>query len=175
MNKIQIRRAYPADAKLVSALSEETFRATYDGSCSPEDMDHFIMNCFSEAGILTELLDENDYYFIAFVDEVPAGYVRLKEDYRDYPAMKKYTALELKRIYVMEKYHGKKVGSALMDRALQLAKQKNFEAVWLGVWENNPKASKFYSAWGFEDTGFTHTFHIGNTAQTDHWLIRFLK
>src|SRR5207244_1744635 len=112
---------------------------------------------------------------IAYLDGIPAGYVRLKEDYKDYPAIKKYSALELKRIYVLEKYHGQKVGAALMNRALQLAKQKKFEAVWLGVWENNPKASKFYSSWGFEDTGFTHTFYIGNTAQTDHWLIRLLK
>jgi ribosomal protein S18 acetylase RimI-like enzyme len=173
--EIKIRRATPSDAGLIVILSEVTFRETFNGTCTDADMDNFIKNCFSEKGILKELHNEDDFYFIAYLDEEPVGYTRLKEDYSDYPAMKKYVALELKRIYVLQKYHNRKIGAALMAHALELAVQKKFEAVWLGVWEFNEKAILFYKKRSFTDTGFTHTFHIGDTAQTDHWMIRLIN
>ena len=172
ITEIKINRATVADADLIATLSEITFRETYQGSCSEEDMDRFIHKCFSVQAIWDELSDENDYYFIARIGNEPAGYIRLKEDYTDYPAMKKYIALELKRIYVLQQLQGKKVGATLMKGAFQLMLEKKFEAIWLGVWEFNEKALLFYNSWGFEDTGFRHTFYIGDTAQTDHWLIR---
>ena len=173
--EIKIRRAIPADADLLAALSEVTFREGFSHTCPENDMDHFIQKCFSSDEILKELNDDNDFYFIAYYNGVAAGYTRLKEDYSDYPAMKKYFALELKRIYVLQKYQGKKIGAALMAHALELAGKKNFDAIWLGVWEFNEKAILFYKKWGFSDTGFSHTFHIGNTAQTDYWFIMLIK
>jgi len=173
--EIKIRRATAADANLISRLSEDTFRETFNGTCTDEDMDHFIAKCFTEKNILKELQNEDDFYFIAYLDDEPTGYSRLKEDYAEYPAIKKYVALELKRIYVMQKYHNKKIGAALMAHAIDFAVQKKFEAVWLGVWELNEKAMSFYKKWGFTDTGFTHTFYIGDTAQTDHWMIRLIN
>ena len=172
ITEIKISRATIADADLIATLSEITFRETYQGSCPESDMDNFIQKCFSVQAISGELSDDNDYYFIAWIGNEPAGYSTLKEDYTDYPAMKKFVALELKRIYVLERFQGKKVGAALMKGAIQLMLEKKFEAIWLGVWEFNEKAFLFYKSWGFEDTGFKHTFYIGDTAQTDHWLIR---
>ncbi|MEP6617018.1 MAG: GNAT family N-acetyltransferase [Ginsengibacter sp.] len=172
--KINIRRAMPGDAPIIAALSEITFVESFKGTCSDEDLDHFVNKCFSPEGIEKELKDENDFYFIAWLNDDPAGYIRLKEDYTDYPAMKKYRAIELKRIYVLLEYQNKKIGAALMARALELAVGEKFEAVWLGVWEFNDKAIEFYKKREFTDTGFTHTFYIGSTAQTDHWMIRML-
>ena len=61
-----------------------------------------------------------------------------------------------------------------MKFALEFADKNNYEAIFLGVWEHNEKARIFYRKWGFTDTGFTHNFPIGNTPQTDHWLIKFI-
>ena len=42
--------------------------------------------------------------------------------------------------------------------------------LWLGVWQQNVNAVKFYERHGF--TKFdTHSFYIGNDRQTD-WLMR---
>ncbi|MBA2249300.1 MAG: GNAT family N-acetyltransferase [Chitinophagaceae bacterium] len=172
---ITIRRALPEDAKIISELSEITFRDTYRGSFPESDNEFFIQKCFATDVVANELRDANDFYFIAFADSVPAGYMRLKEDYSDYPAMKRYKALELKRIYVLKEFHSKKIGAALMSFAIHFANQKNFEALWLGVYEHNAIARAFYKKWGFSDTGFVHTFYVGNTGQIDHWLIKFMK
>jgi len=172
---INIERATTADAALLSHLSIVTFEETFRGTCTDEDLQGFVDHAFSTTAVLEELKDDNDLYFIAWYNNVAAGYIRLKEDYTDYPAIKKYKALELKRIYVLKEYHSKKIGAALMAHALQVAAEKNYEVVWLGVWEHNYKAQSFYKKWDFTDTGYTHPFPIGNTPQTDHWFIKFLK
>jgi ribosomal protein S18 acetylase RimI-like enzyme len=172
---INITRATAADADLISRLSIITFEETFRGTCTDEDLQSFVDHAFSPSQVLKDLKDEEDFYFIAWYEGVAAGYVRLKEDYSDYPAIKKYKALELKRIYVLQEYQSKKIGAALMDYALQLAAKKNYEVLWLGVWEHNDKALIFYKKWGFTDTGDTHLFPIGNTPQTDHWLIKFIE
>ena len=99
----------------------------------------------------------------------------MKEEESDVTLIKKYKAIELKRIYVLKEYHSKKVGAALMNFALQFAAEKNYEAVWLGVWEHNLKAQAFYKKWGFVDTGATHDFPIGDTPQMDNWLIKVIE
>jgi len=173
--EINIKRATPDDAGLISHLSKNTFEDTFRGTCTDEDLQSFVDSIFSPAAILNDLKDENDFYFIARFNSVAAGYMRLKEDYTEYTQIKKYNALELKRIYVLKEYQSKKVGAALMSYALQFASEKKYEVIWLGVWEHNEKAKSFYQKWGFIDTGDSHPFPIGNTPQTDNWLIKFIE
>ncbi len=47
--------------------------------------------------------------------------------------------------------------------------------MFLGVWERNERAKAFYKKWGFADTGVRHNFPIGNTPQTDHWMIKLVE
>jgi ribosomal protein S18 acetylase RimI-like enzyme len=42
--------------------------------------------------------------------------------------------------------------------------------IWLGVWEHNHQAIKFYTTWGFEKFG-DHLFLLGDDPQTD-WLMK---
>lgn len=174
VKKIEIRRADENDAQLLSDLSNITFIETFRGTCTDKDLTDFIDRYFNKAVIDEELKDEEDYYFIAFADGFPAGYIRLKENYDDYPAIKKYKALELKRIYVLKEFHSNKIGFALMKFAIDFAMKFQFHVLWLGVWEHNHQAYSFYKKWGFSDTGDTHPFPIGNTEQTDNWLIKFI-
>jgi ribosomal protein S18 acetylase RimI-like enzyme len=171
---VKIIRASTADARLLSKLSKKTFEDTFTGTCTDSDMKSFIDNAFSEDAISTELKNDEDHYFIAYYNNIAAGYMRLKEDYSEYGAITKYNALELKRIYVLKEHQSKKVGAALMSYAVQFGSQKKYEVLWLGVWEHNEKAKLFYKKWGFIETGDTHDFPIGNTPQTDRWMIKFI-
>ena len=173
--EINIVRATPKDAILLSHLGKITFEDTFRGTCTDEDLQSFVDTVFSHAATLNDLKDKNDFYFIAWYNNTAAGYMRLKEDYSDYPVIKKYKALELKRIYVLKEYHSKKIGAALISHALQLVSEKKYEVIWLGVWEHNYKAQLFYKKWGFTDTGDFHPFPIGNTPQTDNWMIKFIE
>ena len=101
--------------------------------------------------------------------------MKFKETYDNKKKKKKWKALELKRIYVLAGFHGKGIAQKLMDFFLDFATKKKYEAVWLGVWEHNIRAQKFYGKYGFEDSGYTHDFPIGSTPQTDKWFWKFLK
>jgi ribosomal protein S18 acetylase RimI-like enzyme len=173
-NKIEIQMATHENAQLISELSAVTFFDTFQGTCTNEDIRGFIKDYFSIERVERELHDNDDYYFIAFLNGNAAGYMRMKEEASDVGIINKHKGIELKRIYVLKEFHSQKVGAELMAFALDFAAEKNYELIWLGVWEHNEKAKAFYKKWGFEDTGVTHPFPIGNTAQTDKWLFRFI-
>ena len=75
--------------------------------------------------------------------------------------------LEIERIYVLKKFHGKGYGKALIDFSKEKAIQKKKKKIWLGVWEKNPNAIGFYQKMGFEKTG-THIFKVGDDEQLDY-------
>lgn len=74
--------------------------------------------------------------------------------------------MEIERIYVLQKYQGKKIGQILYEKAIQIAHDKQVKYVWLGVWEQNLRAINFYKKNDFIEFD-KHIFKLGNDAQTD--------
>jgi ribosomal protein S18 acetylase RimI-like enzyme len=173
--EINIRRIDIADVIALSAIARSTFYDTFTGTCTEEDMQGFLDEYYNEARLGKELLDDKTHCYFAEVDKLPVAYLQFKEDYSNFPEIKKWKALELKRIYVLKEFQGKGIAQMLMDFFLDFAVENKYEAVWLGVWEHNERAQKFYAKYGFADSGYTHDFPIGNTPQTDVWLWKFLK
>ena len=170
---VQIRRANVQDASVLSKLAASTFFDTFTGTCGEEDMEEFLINYFSIQQVEKELKDSSDFYYLAEKDQKVVGYMRLKEDYSHFEMMKQWRAIELKRIYVDKDYHGKGVAQTMIDFAFNFSQINDYEVIWLGVWEHNLRAQKFYLKNGFENTGHTHDFPIGNTPQTDYWFWKF--
>ena len=67
---------------------------------------------------------------------------------------------------MLQSFHGKKLGQALYEKAIQIANEKKVQYLWLGVWEKNNKAIQFYKKNGFVQFD-THIFKLGNDEQTD--------
>ncbi|MBC7887572.1 MAG: GNAT family N-acetyltransferase [Ferruginibacter sp.] len=172
--QITIRRATLTDAATLSAISKQTFYDTFTGTCTEEDMQSFLEDNFNLKQVQAELINENDFYYLAETGGRVVGYFRFMEDYTNLPVMKQWKALELKRIYVIKEFQGKGIAGELMDYILHYAKENNFEVVWLGVWEHNLRAQKFYEKYSFVNSGHAHNFPIGNTPQTDWWFWKFL-
>jgi len=169
-----IKRVTEADAGVLAALSAATFFDTFKGTCTVADMNRFLETNFNIDQVKTELLNTNDLFYFAELEGKPVGYLRIMEDYESFPMMRKWKALELKRIYVDKDYHGKGIAQSLMQFMETYAADNHFEVIWLGVWEHNERAKKFYAKYGFIDSGYKHDFPIGSTPQTDHWLWKFL-
>ena len=159
---------------MLSRIAKETFHDTFTGTCTDEDMQQFLEVHFSEEALRKEVSCPDDFCFFAEVGTEPAGYIRFMEDYTSFPEVKKWKALELKRIYVRKGFQGKGIAHLLMDYYLQYANLNQYELAWLGVWEHNTRAQKFYAKYGFTYSGFRHDFPIGSTPQTDEWLWKFL-
>lgn len=160
---------------VLAEMARITFYDTFTGTCTDADMQQFLEDYFNEKQVAKELADADDFFFFAEVNGVPAGYIRFKEDYSGFPLMKQWKTMELKRIYVLEAYHGQGIAQALMEFLIDWCKKEKYQAIYLGVWEHNIRAQKFYTKYGFENSGHTHDFPIGNTPQTDFWLWKFLE
>ncbi len=172
---ITIRRVTLKDVAALTAIARQTFYDTFTGTCTEEDMNLFLNQYFTEEVLAKEINNDADFCFFAELNGNPVGYLRFMEDYSSFPIMKQWKALELKRIYVLKEFHGQGIAQQLMDFILHYARQNNFEVVWLGVWEHNTRAHKFYEKFGFKNSGYTHNFPIGNTPQTDYWFWKFLQ
>ena len=81
--------------------------------------------------------------------------------------------LEIERIYIVEKYQGKKLGQSLLNFALKLGKKRAVDFIWLGVWDQNHKAIEFYKRNQFEMFS-SHTFVLGEEQQIDLLMKRYL-
>ncbi|MFY7963478.1 MAG: GNAT family N-acetyltransferase [Chitinophagaceae bacterium] len=170
-----IRRVVLEDAETLSKLGADTFFDTFTGTCTDEDMSNFLADYFNIEQVKKELSDADDFFYFAEVDGRAVGYLRIKEDYKSFETMKQWKALELKRLYISKDFHGKGVAQALTNLAFDFAKENSYEVIWLGVWEHNYRAQRFYQKMGFEDSGHSHDFPIGNTPQTDFWYWKFLN
>lgn len=170
-----IRRALLKDAEQLAAISIETFADTFSGTCTEDDMQQFLTENFNLEKVKAELANENDFYFFIEENGVAAGYARFMEDYSFFPEIKKWKALELKRIYITKEFHGKGIAQQLLKFVEDFARENKYEVLWLGVWEHNYKAKRFYEKCGFRDSGYMHDFPIGSTPQSDNWLWKFLN
>lgn len=163
--KIEIRRARAADAKLVSLLGAVTFFEAYFEQDDPADLANYIHESFEPEKIRAEIADKNAAFFIIFLDRHAVGYAKLREDSK-VDCVKNETAVELQRIYLVERVFGKGIGEILLNHCLETAKQKGFETLWLGVWEENKRALRFYEKHGFKSVGKI-TFPYGATTGTN--------
>src|SRR5207253_631402 len=123
----------------------------------------------SKEALIKETATEGNIFLIAFIDSEPAGYVRLKAG-RSRPEFDNRPCMEISRIYVVNSMIGKGVGSAMMQKCIDLAQEMNNELLWLGVWKENRTAINFYERWGFEIFG-EQDFLLGNDLQKD-WLMK---
>jgi ribosomal protein S18 acetylase RimI-like enzyme len=171
---IKTRKVTVDDLAVLSALARQTFYDTFTGTCTEEDMQSFLQQYFNESALKAEIEAPGDRTFFALVNDQPVAYLRFMEDYSSFTLMKEWKALELKRLYILSAFQGKGIAQVLMDYFLNYAALHTYEVVWLGVWEHNYRAQKFYLKYGFADSGHRHDFPIGNTPQTDIWMWKYL-
>ena len=174
---IHVRPATVADAPLLSQLGATTFRETFEGENTPEDMARYLVEAFTPDRQAAEITDPAGTVLLAerrgtSGDAELAGYAHLVSGPAP-AAVQGPAPLELKRLYVARAWHGQGVAQSLMDAALDAARARGAETLWLGVWERNPRAVAFYRKYGFSRVG-EHTFVLGADAQTDWILARSL-
>jgi len=169
IRNITIRPATENDAELIADLSRQTFYETFAPDNTKENMDKFLDEQFTRQKLIDEVSQPWHIFFLAFVDEEPVGYAKLREGLVP-PGLTGRSSIEIARIYSVTKMIGKGVGKKLMQHCIDIAVQKRKEILWLGVWEKNQKAIDFYMRWGFEKFS-EQKFLLGDDLQTD-WLMK---
>jgi ribosomal protein S18 acetylase RimI-like enzyme len=168
----EIRPADPDDAALLADLGARTFRETFEGICSPQDLEQFLEDTYSEAKQRAELVDPARPAWVLELEGIPAGFLQLRLGHRE-PWVTGQHPVELQRIYVLRALQARGLGAALMRTALDQARSWGADFLWLGVWEHNEKALAFYARHGFHEAG-DHVFRIGQQLDRDLILVKEL-
>ena len=167
---VRIRRATPDDAAALANFGARTFDETFGAANRPEDVAMYLAATYGPDHQARELADPSRTYYVAEVAGQMAGYALVK--WAAAPAsVGAPQALEINRFYVDRAFHGAGVAHVLMATCIADGAQRGATAIWLAVWERNPRAIRFYEKCGFRDVG-TQRFFVGNDAQTDRVMMR---
>jgi ribosomal protein S18 acetylase RimI-like enzyme len=173
MNSAEIIAVTLNDLAVLQKIGMETFYESFSSVNTEENMTQYLAEAYSLEKLTNELSNPNSSFYFAVINDKIIGY--LKINFGDSQTeLKQDNALEVERIYVLKEYHGKKIGQLLFEKAIELAIQKKADYVWLGVWEENPRAISFYKKNGFVEFD-KHIFKLGDDEQTDIMMKLQLK
>ena len=166
----ELRKCTLSDLKTLLRISKETFVTTFEKDNNPDDFQKYVESTFTEENLKLQLQQKTSQFYFVFEGNCLIGYLKLNEaetqtDIHDQDSM------ELERIYLLEEHQGKGAGKWMLEKAIEMCRiKKQAKYIWLGVWEHNTRAIRFYEKYGFQKFA-KHSFLIGKDEQTD-WLMR---
>ena len=170
---IRFRPCESADLDTLRTLAYRTFDEAFRHMNTAANMDAYTGAAFARAKLEEEMRNPLSVFLFLYSDGVLAGYMKINEDAaQTRPADP--AGLEVERIYVLRDFQGLGLGRALIEKALEIARKKEKDFLWLGVWEKNENAIAFYERMGFRKTG-TNRFVMGSDHQTDHVMRREVR
>lgn len=163
MSDFTYRTATAADAELMSRIGPQTFAETFGHLYSPENLAAFLLN-HSVENWTKELNDPSFTVRIAEQDGEAVGFAKVGAP--SLPFEVTGPTAELRQLYVLQPWQGQGVAPVLMDWAMDEARRRGAEQVFLSVFIDNLRAQRFYARYGFEAVG-TYAFMVGTHADED--------
>jgi diamine N-acetyltransferase len=160
-----IRHATQSDAALLARLQEKTFRDTFEATNSTDDMTDHCATHYGTALQEREILDPDLHTLVCEDQGALIGFAQLRWKACPIACDAKRPA-EIQRLYIDKEWHGKGIAQQLMRQSIALLQNGGADQVWLGVWEKNPRAIRFYNKFDFVEVG-AHVFMVGSDAQRD--------
>jgi ribosomal protein S18 acetylase RimI-like enzyme len=146
IQQLEARDAYFLSEVARSAYADHYLDLWYDQG------DWYMQASFSPETLAVELSDPNTLFYLARYSGLPVGFLKLNID----ASLKGYEhqrGLELERIYLNKQATGKGIGSALVDLAVRIAKEKDKEMIWLKAMDTSYGPIAFYKKMGFRISG----------------------
>ncbi|QGQ45900.1 GNAT family N-acetyltransferase [Metabacillus sediminilitoris] len=169
---IHIKKCTLEDSRKLQEVSYETFNETFKHQNTPENMNAYLERAFNLKQLENELSTiSSQFFFVYFHNEV-AGYLKVNTNDAQSEEMGD-KSLEIERIYIKNKFQKHGLGKYLLNKAMEIALERNKKKIWLGVWEKNENAIAFYKKMGFVQTG-AHSFYMGDEEQLDFIMTKTL-
>jgi ribosomal protein S18 acetylase RimI-like enzyme len=169
-SNLSIRPATLDDAPVLSELGRATFSDAFGADNSADDLANFLESTYTPEVQRAELADPVLTYLLAELAGAPVAFALLRAASVS-PFIDDPSAVELQRFYVDRSCHGTGVAQSLMESCVETARRAGAKTMFLGVWEKNPRALRFYAAQRFTEVG-RKTFQVGSDAQQDLVLAR---
>ncbi|MGN0003079.1 MAG: GNAT family N-acetyltransferase [Sphingobacterium composti] len=136
---IEIRKAELGDAIIIHQLAHRIYFPTYTGILSESQMLFMLEKSYTEVA-LQESMQADQKFFLAYSDNLPVGFIALRE--------KDENILRIEKLYLLPECQGKGFGKKLIDFAIMEALNMGKIIVELNVNRGNSAAS-FYHKIGF--------------------------
>ena len=170
--RVVIRRALPSDAAPLAEVAARTFRDTFGAQNRDEDLAQHLARAYGERQQREEIADPNLVTLVADQDGALVAFAQLRPQAPAAP-LDASQPIELWRFYLDTAWHGRGLAQKLIAAVLAEATAMTADAIWLGVWEHNPRAQAFYRQQGFSAFG-AHTFVLDEDPQRDVLMARHL-
>ena len=170
-----IRQAVPADLETLVLVARQSIYEAF----SPEKylgnpVQAYLDEAVTNTVYAREFTNPRATFWLAEDDQGKAiGFLKLHQ-HAPPKRMPVRNALEIVRIYLLDRCVGQGYGRQMMQHGIDYARGQGHEAVWLGVWEHNAPALVFYEKMGFVRFGW-HTFWFGGKRQRDFWLWKSIR
>jgi ribosomal protein S18 acetylase RimI-like enzyme len=160
-----IRPLVAADLNSLQAISRQTFSETFADTNTEDNLIKYLDSAYALNKLSLEFNNPDSKFYFAEIAGQVVGYLKVNFGAAQ-TELNDSRSLEIERIYVLKEFHGAKVGQALYQKALEVAKEYSVNYLWLGVWEENHRALSFYKKNGFVEFD-KHLFKLGEDVQTD--------
>jgi ribosomal protein S18 acetylase RimI-like enzyme len=166
---IKIIVADSSHAPTISIIGKQSFRDAFGHLFkSRTELQDYLDYTYEPAKIARSVEKENNIFFLAFVENVPVGFAKVKKHSLN-EQIDSIAQMELQKIYVLSYYHGSGAGAALMQAVVELANKNCPDYLWLDTYIGNDKAIRFYEKRGFKKVG-RHYFMIGTQTFEYHLM-----
>ncbi len=169
MDAVSLTPCRLSDLEVLRQVSLQTFREAFAAQNDPVDFNSYLREAFSTQKLRREMRNPETRFFFLYFREQLAGYAKINEGMAQ-TELQDPEALEIERIYVIKSFQGQGLGSWMLQSLKTLALEEGKEYLWLGVWEENKEAIRFYKRHGFVIFG-RHPYYIGSDRQMD-WMMR---
>lgn len=167
-----MERCTMEDILMLQEIGVETFTDAFGALNTPENMKTYLAQAFNLTQLEMQLSNVDSSFYFIYADDEIAGYIKVNVGATQTEHMGD-ECLEVERIYIRKQFQGQGLGVHLINKAMELANEQHKKKIWLGVWEKNSGAIRFYKKMGFVKTG-THVFYMGEEEQTDFLMERML-
>jgi diamine N-acetyltransferase len=169
MSELEIVRVEGDQVDRLVDISRSTFAEAFEALNNPIDFKLYVLSAFNSLQLRKELEDPLSEFYFAYLNQQLTAYLKLNFGVNQ-TDLKEPTGMEIERIYTLKEFQNLKIGKQLIDFATSKAEERDLDYIWLGVWENNPRAIKFYESFGFHRIG-EHIYNVGNDPQND-WVMK---
>ena len=173
MSEIKLRQATLNDRALIRSISERTWPSTYGHIISQEQIDFMLDWMYSDSSLAAQF-EKGHQFFIANLNGADIGFCSVSEELVE-PENENATkqtqqkAFKLNKLYVLPSAHGTGSGKALLEKAIEVAKNEGAASIFLQVNKHN-NAYAFYLKNGFvKEAEFK--FDIGNGFFMDDYVM----
>lgn len=164
-----IRKATLEDLETIAEIGRATFFETYLPNTPKEAVHSYVNTAFHEDILRAEFAQDEIHYFLIFKNKLCAGYAKIIRN-TAYPSGKSQYYTKLDRLYVLQKYHGKQLGTQLFTHLINYIKSAAQQGIWLYVLMGNTPAIQFYQKHNFVSIG-THDFKVSESHYNPNYVM----